>query len=268
MQNIKWYPGHIAKAKLELKDNLKMCDTVIEVIDSRAPFASKNKELEKYVRDKKRVLILNKSDLVKRNILSNLEKHFKNKYHYVVSVSAKRGDNIKRVFQILDDIYSRKVARFAKKRVRALPIRAMILGIPNVGKSRIINSLTGRKVVGVANEPGFTRGKKWIKILKNVELLDTPGILWFNNSVNERNKLMIIGAMKDKELMHREAAIHFVDIVSKNQIELAYDIKLESKTSEEILDELAAKINDENIERKIIKDFNQEKFGQLSLESA
>lgn len=256
----------MAKMKNNLRDHLKSCDTVIEVIDARAPFASRNSDFEKYIKFKSKILVINKSDLIDRNIASSLEKHFKKKYNYVVAISATNGSNIRNLLQALNNIFKKKELKMMKRKLVALPIKTIILGIPNVGKSQIINTLTGRKIAKVANTPGFTRGQQWINVLPNVELLDTPGVVWFNNSGNEVNKLIIIGAMKTDEF--EEAAEHLLDILSKKVIETYYGISPSGDDSREILYNLSKSMKIENIHKKFIEDYRKGLFGQISLESA
>lgn len=266
----KWYPSHINEAKKNLLDNLAMCDTVIEVIDARSPFASKNKELEKLTKGKNRILVLNKVDLIEDKIADNLIKHFKGSYRYVLTTSAKHGKNMKKLFQILEDIYNRKKEKMLRKKVRALPIRVIILGIPNVGKSRIINSVIGKKIAGVGDRPGFTRGKQWVRVMPNVDLLDTPGILWTNSGENELKKLAILGSLKDSFHNMIGATHHLIEIISKSKLEKVYEVELSSQIAEEIVYELSTKWNksEEEVYKKIIGDFRKGTLGLISLESA
>ncbi|HCB64105.1 MAG TPA: ribosome biogenesis GTPase YlqF [Fusobacteria bacterium] len=266
----KWYPGHITEAKRELIDNLKMCDTVIEVVDARSPFASKNRELDKFIKGKNRILIINKSDLIEEKISINLEKNFKKKYRYVAAISAKSGKNMKRLLYILEAMFRKKKEKLQRRGVNAFPIRVVVLGVPNVGKSQIINKLIGRKVAGVANKPGFTRGKQWVRILPNVDLLDTPGILWTNSSENELKKMALIGSLKDSFHNTMGAAIHLIEIISKRGIEKAYQVVLTKEEPESVIEELTNiwKKSEEDVYKKLITDFRKGKLGLISLESA
>lgn len=262
----KWHPGHITEAKRKLLDNLKACDTVIEVVDARAPFASRNKELANFIKNKNRVLVVNKIDLIDENIALNIEKSFKDKYRHSIAVSCKDGRNIKRVFQVLDFIFKKKREKMLRRKMNAFPIRVIILGMPNVGKSKLINMLTGRKIAGVANRPGFTRGKQWVKILPNVELLDTPGILWTNHSDNELKKLSLIGSLKDSFHNLQGALTHLIEIIGEKKLYAHYGIEKDISIAVDLANKM--KITEEEAVKKIVRDFRSSNIGKISLESA
>ena len=267
-----WYPSHMSKVKISLIESLKSCDTVIEVIDARLPKTSRNVELQKLIQGKNRVIVINKSDLIEKEDLEKMEKHFKkHDTKYTIGVSATTGQSMKRLYQILDMIFDRKKEKMARKRIRtnALPIRAMIVGIPNVGKSRIINCLTGRKVVGVADKAGFTRGKQWIRVLPTVELLDTPGVLWIGQREEDVKKLAIINSMSNKATEYEDAATYLVDVLPKDNILQEYGIEPENKDTDTIIAALAVKWNkeEEDVSKKLLQDYRDLKLGKVVLES-
>lgn len=256
--------------RVRLLDNIKICDTVIEVIDARIPFTSRNKKVDKFLQYKNRIIVINKSDLVTKEFAESLEKHYKKtKTKYTLSLSAKTGQNMKRLFYILKEVFDRKKIKLERKGAKAFPIRVIVIGIPNVGKSKIINSLIGKKIAGVGNRPGFTRGKQWIKILPDVDLLDTPGVLWAEDTENSLLKQSIIGSIKDSSELIEKACLHFLNIVSASVIEKAYNIKFINKEPANIVYDLSAhlKMDEFNVSQKIIKDYREGKLGPIFLEA-
>lgn len=282
--NIHWYPGHMRKTKILIQDNLKIVDMVIEVVDARVPLSSKNPDIQKWTKNKKRILLLNKSDLVKKEELEKWKKYFKeeNKADEILEISAKTGENLKELFKLIGKAEKEKTLKMQKKGVRNTTLRMLVAGIPNVGKSHIINKLVKRKAAGVGDRPGFTKGKQWIKIKKGLELLDTPGILWpkFESKIVGLH-LAITGAIKDEILDTSKLTNEFVNIIKdkkegKNLVE-KYRIKEEDlqKSSEEIIEQIALSLGmlrtggvpDINkAELLIIRDYRANKLGKLVLD--
>ncbi|TDT69754.1 ribosome biogenesis GTPase A [Hypnocyclicus thermotrophus] len=213
MTKINWYPGHMKKTKDMINENMKIIDIVLEIVDARIPLSSKNPDIPKFAKNKKRLLLLNKSDLVEKEEINRWKKYFKenNMANEVLEISAETGYNIKKVFSLINELSKEKVEKMKKKGLRNVNVRIIVAGIPNVGKSKLINRIVGKNSAGVGNKPGFTKGKQWIRIKQGVELLDTPGILWprFENEFVGYS-LAIAGAIKDEILPIEEVAQEFI----------------------------------------------------------
>ena len=203
MTKINWYPGHMKKTKDLIKENMQLIDIVLEVVDARIPLSSKNPDISVFAKNKKRVIVLNKSDLVEKSEIQYWKKYFKdnNFADEVLEISAETGFNIKALYSIIDKVSAEKKEKLMAKGLRKVNVRLMVAGIPNVGKSRLINRIVGKNSAGVGNKPGFTKGKQWIRIKDGLELLDTPGILWPKFESDEVGQnLAITGAIRDEIL--------------------------------------------------------------------
>jgi len=176
--SINWYPGHMAKTKREVIEKLDLIDIVFEVIDARIPYSSKNKDIDNMVKNKKRILVMTKIDLCDMNVTNNWVKYYKNLGYEVILVDLINKKNIKEIFNVTDRISLELNETRKKKGLKPRKTRVLILGIPNVGKSTLINTLVGKKATNVGNKPGVTKHLEWIRINDKLELLDTPGILW------------------------------------------------------------------------------------------
>jgi ribosome biogenesis GTPase A len=213
MTKINWYPGHMKKTKDMINENMKIIDIVLEIVDARIPLSSKNPDIPKFAKNKKRLLLLNKSDLVEKEEINKWKKYFKdnNMADEVLEISAETGYNIKKVFSLINELSKEKIEKMKKKGLKNVNVRIIVAGIPNVGKSKLINRIVGKNSAGVGNKPGFTKGKQWIRIKKGLELLDTPGILWpkFENEFVGYS-LAIAGAIKDEILPIEEVAQEFI----------------------------------------------------------
>jgi len=214
--SIQWYPGHMTKAKRKLEEQLQWVDVVLELGDARLPRSSRNPLLRGLLGNKLQILLLNKSDLADASKtdrwLSELTKESP-----VLAISAMTNTGIKRIVPLLEQIMSEKMERLAAKGVRGRPIRAMVVGIPNIGKSSLINQLTGGSQAKTGNKPGVTRGNQWIRIHQRVELLDTPGMLWpkFNDPEIGR-KLAATGAVRDEVFDQEELAQWLMEWLKQN----------------------------------------------------
>lgn len=175
---INWYPGHMAKTKREIAEKLNLIDIVYEVIDARMPISSKIVDIDDLIKNKPRILILSKYDLCDEVETAKFIEYYKENGYYVVAMDLTTGNNIKEIINISKNILEEENQKRIAKGMKARSIRALIVGVPNVGKSTLINRLVGKKSAGVGNRPGFTKSVSWIRIHKDIELLDTPGILW------------------------------------------------------------------------------------------
>ena len=175
---INWYPGHMAKTKREIGDKLNLIDVIYEVVDARMPISSKIVDLDQLVKNKPRILIMTKYDLCDKEVTEKFISYYEEKGYYVIPVDLMSGENVSKIVEVSKKIMTETNESRKKKGLKPRNIRALIVGVPNVGKSTLINRLVGKKVVGVGDKPGVTKSLGWIRIHKDIELLDSPGILW------------------------------------------------------------------------------------------
>ena len=177
--NINWYPGHMAKTKREIKEKLNLIDIVYEVIDSRMPLSSKIVDIDELIGDKKKILVMTKYDICDKEETNKFIKYYENKGYIVIPVDLINNSNdTKKIIDVSKEILKEENEKRISKGLKPRSIRALIVGVPNAGKSTLINRLVGKKSAGVGNKPGFTKSLSWIRINKDIELLDSPGILW------------------------------------------------------------------------------------------
>lgn len=209
--NIQWYPGHMTKAKRMMQENIKLIDLIIELTDARAPLASRNPDIDELGKNKARLILLNKADLAEEAHNDAWQRFFEAKGFSVVKVNSRKGGGMKSIQGVIQEACKEKIERDRRRGILNRPVRAMVVGIPNVGKSTFINALAGKACAKTGNKPGVTKGKQWIRLNKNVELLDTPGILWprFENQDVGR-KLACIGSIKDEVLNTEELAVETI----------------------------------------------------------
>lgn len=278
--SINWYPGHMKKTMDMFNEEVKQVDAIIEILDARIPLSSRNPEINKVVNNKTRIILLNKVDLVDKKSLDLWEQYFlsTNNADYILPISAEKGMNVKSIKAIIKKLYDKKLEKLSKKGLRKTQIRAMIVGIPNVGKSRLINRLSSKSKAGVGNLPGFTRGKQWINVDDNFYLLDTPGVLWpkFDSNLVAIN-LAITGSIKDDVLPIEEVAIELLNKMKKlnilNNITNTYDIEIEKDDVYSILKKIEKRLlintkelDFELVSKRLLKDYRQGKLGKFSLE--
>ena len=276
--NIQWYPGHMTKAKRMMQEDMKLIDIVIELLDARVPLSSRNPDIDTLANNKYRLVLLNKCDLADRNITAAWENYFKEKGILVVTINARDGQGMKSINAKIHEACKEKIERDRKRGILNRPIRAMIVGIPNVGKSTFINSYARKACTKVGNKPGVTKGKQWIKINKNVELLDTPGILWpkfEDESVGEH--LAYIGSINDEILQKTELACDLITFLTEeypNLLHERFEVD-ESQAAADILHGIALnrgcllkgqELDYEKAASILLDDFRSGKLGSISIE--
>ena len=206
-----WYPGHMTKAKRMMQEDMKLVDLVIELVDARIPMSSRNPDIDELGKNKARLILMNKADLADDKKTEQWMDYFKGKGYYTVKLDSRKKNGMKAVQSAIAEACKEKTERDRKRGILNRPVRAMVVGIPNVGKSTFINTFAGKACTKTGNKPGVTRGKQWIRLNKNVELLDTPGILWpkfEDQKVGMR--LAWIGSIKDEILNIDELAMLFI----------------------------------------------------------
>ncbi len=205
--NYQWYPGHMTKAKRMMQENIKLIDLVIELVDARIPLSSRNPDIDELARNKSRIVLLNKSDLADPYYNKQWMNYFQEKGAHALEINSKSGAGVKSIQGLVQEACKEKIERDKKRGIVNRPVRAMVVGIPNVGKSTFINSFAGKACAKTGNKPGVTKGKQWIKLNKGLELLDTPGILWPKFEDQEVGKhLAFIGSMNDEIIIMEELA--------------------------------------------------------------
>ena len=279
MMNIQWYPGHMTKAKRMMQEDIKLIDIVVELLDARTPLSSKNPDIDNLANNKYRLVLLNKYDLADPKVTAKWEQYFKEKGFYVVCLDSRKNSGMKTITDMIQEACKEKIERDRKRGIINRPIRAMVAGIPNVGKSTFINSYAKKACTKVGNKPGVTKGKQWIRIGKNVELLDTPGILWPKFEDQEVGiRLAYIGSINDEIIEKSELALNFIDFLKNNYcnaLQERYNIDV-GKTNYDILVDIAiarkclAKGNEPDLNKAatlLFEDFRSGKLGRISLES-
>ncbi len=213
---INWYPGHMAKTKREISEKLDLIDVVFEVIDARIPYSSKNKDIDKIIKNKKRVLIMTKIDMCDIINTNKWIKYYEEKGIKVIPVDLINKKNISEIFKVIEEVNKELNDKRKEKGLKERKVRILILGIPNVGKSTLINTLVGKKATNVGNRPGITRHLEWIRINKDIELLDTPGILWpkLDDDTIAHN-LAAMTAIKEEILDTEDIAIYIINTMLK-----------------------------------------------------
>jgi len=273
-----WYPGHMTKAKRAMQEDLKLIDLIIELVDSRVPMSSKNPDIDPMANGKSRIILMNKFDLADPKATEKWVEYYEAQGFFVAKVNSKNGTGVKNVNEMIVRACQSKIERDRKRGIKNRPIRAMIVGIPNVGKSTFINSFARKACTKTGNKPGVTKGKQWIRLNKGVELLDTPGILWpkfDDQSVGLR--LAFIGSIKD-ELFHiYELSILLLEYLKENYagaVAEFYQLEEEPEPAQ-LLEEIAKRrgcvkaggvLDTDKAGKCLVDDFRNGRIGRISLE--
>ena len=281
-KDIQWFPGHMAKALREISERIKVVDIVIELCDARAPYSSINPELFNIIKNKPRIMILSKKDLADEKITNEWIKHFENK-GYIAKAMNLNKDNLDIIFSLSKVSLKEKIEKDKRRGLKPQPIRALVVGIPNVGKSTFINKMSKRKAANVGNMPGVTKAQQWIKIKNDFELLDTPGVLWpkFENQ-EIGTRLALIGTIKQDILDKSSLAFSLAKFLFNNHPEFLinrYNIELPSTLDEDtyliLLNNIGQKrgmlkakgeVEYSKVEELILKEFKEGIMGKCSLE--
>lgn len=273
---IQWFPGHMAKAKKEIEEKLRLVDIVYELLDARIPYSSKNPMINDLLKNKPRLILLTKSDMADDNCTNKWKKYFTNQGFPSLTIDSISGFNIKKIISVSQEILKDKFIKEQAKGLKPRPIRGMIVGIPNVGKSTLINKLVNKKATNVGNKPGITKAQQWVRLNANLELLDTPGVLWpkFEDQKVGMH-LAITGAIRDEILKSSELGYYLLDFMKekyeKNLLERYHfstglsnlDILKHIATTRGISDK-------EDIEEKasevLLNDFRSLRLGRITLD--
>ena len=277
--HINWYPGPMKKTKEMVQNNLKLVDVVIELLDARIPLSSKNPEIDKLAQNKPRVVVLNKSDLSDRAKLNKWISYYQSKGIKAIPVDTLKGSGVNKIVEECKNVTKEKMDALKEKGRKERAIRVMIVGVPNVGKSSLINKLTGRKSTQTGDRPGVTKGKQWVRLKGNLELLDTPGILWpkFEDQKIALN-LAFTRAIKDEILDIDTLGLKFIEKMSEIEPEkLKARYKLDSLGEEplETMEMIGRKrgfilgrneLDYTRIAKTVLNEFREGKLGQITLE--
>ena len=289
--NINWYPGHMAKAKKQIIEDLKLVDIVIEIIDARIPISSRNPDIEEYTKNKRKLIVLNKCDLADEIQNEKWVNYFKSINISAIQVNSNSGEGINKVIKNIEEICKENKESYNNKGRIGKSIRAMVLGIPNVGKSSFINRLSKKNSAMVGNKPGVTRQKQWIKINQNIELLDTPGVLWpkFKDEKNALN-LAYTRTIKDDIIDILDIGYNLLKFLIDNHLNkilIRYNIneeeiekisKLDIEENEKIIEvmkliglkrgtlAIGGNVDIEKVAKIIVEDFRNGRIGKITLE--
>ena len=277
--HFQWYPGHMTKARRMMQENIKLIDLIIELVDARIPLSSRNPDIDDMGKNKARLIVLNKADLAEEKRNDEWVEYFKEKGYSAVKVNSKKGGGIKSIQSVIQEACREKTERDRRRGILNRPVRAMVAGIPNVGKSTFINTLAGKACTKTGNKPGVTKGKQWIRLNKSVELLDTPGILWpkFEDQ-KAALKLAFIGSIKDEILQTEELAAELIKYMEEEYagaIGEKYSVET-TEDSYECLRRIAEsrhclvrgnELDTEKAAALFLDDFRNSRLGRITLEN-
>lgn len=277
--NYQWYPGHMTKAKRMMEENIKLIDLCIELVDARTPLASRNPDIDELGKNKSRMILLNKSDLADIECNKKWMEYFKSKGYFVVEVNSKNGVGMKEINKTVQEACKEKIERDRRRGILNRPVRAMVVGIPNVGKSTFINAFAGKACTKTGNKPGVTKGKQWIRLNKSLELLDTPGILWPKFEDQRIGLLLaLIGSINDEVLQMEELAMELLAVLKEfypHLLKHRYEISDVTAEPLELLKEIATvrkcfqkgeELDYRKASALIMDDFRSGRIGRITLE--
>lgn len=278
--NYQWYPGHMTKAKRMMQENIKLVDLIIELVDARIPQSSRNPDIDEMGKNKARIVLLNKADLADPEVSKKWMEYFEKQGAHVQELNSKSGKGVKSVQELVKEACKEKIERDKKRGIVNRPVRAMVAGIPNVGKSTFINAFAGKACTKTGNKPGVTKGKQWIRLQKSLELLDTPGILWPKFEDQEVGmRLAFIGSMNDEIIIAEELACDLIRALRENYpqaVAQRYEIELTGmETEAEILTLIAEsrkcyrrkeQLDLERAAMILMDDFRSGRLGRITLE--
>mgnify|MGYP000234249534 FL=1 len=275
IENINWYPGHMKKTRELIAENLKMVDIVIEVIDARIPVSSRNPIIDELVKTKKRIIILNKSDLSDGKANAQWSDYFKKQGSMVLAMNCMSGGGVNQLYKILNRQQDEK----NEGQIRKKPLRMMIVGVPNVGKSSLINRMTGKKSAKTGDRPGVTKGKQWLGLENGMQLLDTPGILWPKFEDPEAGlNLAFCGSIKDEILDVATLALELIKVLQRDYPQLLKDRYKLDEIEEDALTNMenialkrgfilpGRRIDYERCGKTVLDEFRSGKIGNITLE--
>ncbi len=275
IENINWYPGHMKKTRELIAENLKMVDIVIEVIDARIPVSSRNPIIDELVKTKKRIIILNKSDLSDGKANAQWSDYFKKQGSMVLAMNCMSGGGVNQLYKILNRLQDEK----NEGQIRKKPLRMMIVGVPNVGKSSLINRMTGKKSAKTGDRPGVTKGKQWLGLENGMQLLDTPGILWPKFEDPEAGlNLAFCGSIKDEILDVATLALELIKVLQRDYPQLLKDRYKLDEIEEDALTNMenialkrgfilpGRRTDYERCAKTVLDEFRSGKIGNITLE--
>ncbi|MBS4455814.1 ribosome biogenesis GTPase YlqF [Tuanshanicoccus lijuaniae] len=277
MTTIQWFPGHMAKARREASEKLNLVDIVIELVDARIPESSRNPMIDEIVQQKPRIIVLNKADLADKQKTQQWVAYYEALGYQSLAIDAQHSKGLKQLEKECQALMAPYFEKQQAKGVKPRAIRLMILGIPNVGKSTLINRFVGKNQAITGNKPGVTKAQRWLKIGRNFELLDTPGILWPKfEDPDVGKKLALTGAIKDQLLHMDDLALYLIDYLRQYQPNTLVDKfkftteQLEQETTVNLLlsitQQMGLKDDFETASQRLVHDFRQQKFGNLTLD--
>ncbi|GCD83370.1 ribosome biogenesis GTPase YlqF [Parageobacillus thermoglucosidasius] len=278
---IQWFPGHMAKAKREVQEKLKLIDIVFELLDARIPMASRNPMINEILGNKPRIVLLNKADMADEAATQQWIAYFQQQQLRALAIDAQTGTGIKQIVAVSKEMLKDKFAKMAAKGIKnPRPMRALIVGIPNVGKSTLINRLAGRNIAKTGDKPGVTKAQQWIKVGKEMELLDTPGILWPKFEEEEVGlKLATTGAIKDTILNLQDVAVYALNFLKRHYPERLKERYSLDDIPEEIAELFAAigrrrgclvsggAVDYDKVAEIVLHDIRTERLGRISFET-